>query len=143
MLVNKAGLIKPRLNIKVAPGYTRQILCELIFTPCFQPLNGIFDQSTCSKTDYQTLLNETKSYPGYPVVFCIPSPCTFIPTTINTRILYTENKISRIRNFEKVINKQGKHEGAHYDDPEVYEAIEAIACSLKNGYLNTNRSNFN
>jgi uncharacterized protein len=50
----------------------------------------------------------------------------------NTCILYTENKTCRIRNFEKVINKQGKHEGVYYDDSDVYKAIEAIAYSLKN-----------
>ncbi|RYZ51692.1 MAG: glycoside hydrolase family 127 protein [Sphingobacteriales bacterium] len=53
-------------------------------------------------------------------------------TTLNTCILYTENKTGRIRNFEKVISKQGKHEGVYYDDSDVYKAIEAIAYSLKN-----------
>jgi DUF1680 family protein len=53
-------------------------------------------------------------------------------TTLNTCILYTENKTGRIRNFEKVINKQRKHEGVYYDDSDVYKAIEAIAYSLKN-----------
>ena len=31
-------------------------------------------------------------------------------TTLNTCVLYTEIKTGRIRNFEKVASKQGKHE---------------------------------
>ncbi|RYY31365.1 MAG: glycoside hydrolase family 127 protein [Chitinophagaceae bacterium] len=57
---------------------------------------------------------------------------TVATTTINTCILYTENKTGRIRNFEKVASGQGKHEGIYYDDSDVYKAIEAIAYSLKN-----------
>ncbi len=53
-------------------------------------------------------------------------------TTINTCILYTENKTGRIRNFEKAARGEGKHEGICYDDSDVYKAIEAIAYSLKN-----------
>ena len=57
---------------------------------------------------------------------------TVATTTINTCILYTENKTGRIRNFEKVARGEGKHEGIYYDDSDVYKAIEAIAYSLKN-----------
>jgi len=53
-------------------------------------------------------------------------------TTLNTCILYTEIKTGRIRNFEKVASKQGKHEGIYYDDSDVYKALEAISYSLKN-----------
>src|SRR5690606_24245877 len=53
-------------------------------------------------------------------------------TTINTCVLYTENKTGRIRNFEKAVSREGKHEGIYYDDSDVYKAIEAIAYSLKN-----------
>ena len=53
-------------------------------------------------------------------------------TTINTCILYTETKTGRIRNFEKVVAKNGKHEGVYYDDSDVYKALEAMAYSLRN-----------
>jgi uncharacterized protein len=78
---------------------------------------------------------------SYPVDFAIvnitdsfwkPKQRTVATTTINTCILYTENKTGRIRNFEKVIRGSGEHEGIYYDDSDVYKAIEAIAYSLKN-----------
>jgi DUF1680 family protein len=57
---------------------------------------------------------------------------TVATSTINTCVLYTENKTGRIRNFEKAAAGSGKHEGIYYDDSDVYKAIEAIAYSLKN-----------
>lgn len=52
--------------------------------------------------------------------------------TIDACVTYTEDKTGRIRNFEKVAQGSGKHEGIYYDDSDVYKAIEAIAYSLKN-----------
>ncbi len=57
---------------------------------------------------------------------------TVATSTINTCVLYTQNKTGRIRNFEKAAAGSGKHEGIYYDDSDVYKAIEAIAYSLKN-----------
>jgi uncharacterized protein len=57
---------------------------------------------------------------------------TVATTTLNTCILYTEDKTGRIRNFEKAIKKEGKHEGIYFDDSDVYKALEAISYSLKN-----------
>ncbi|MGZ8524512.1 MAG: glycoside hydrolase family 127 protein [Chitinophagaceae bacterium] len=57
---------------------------------------------------------------------------TVAASTINTCVLYTQNKTGRIRNFEKAAAGSGKHEGIYYDDSDVYKAIEAIAYSLKN-----------
>lgn len=57
---------------------------------------------------------------------------TVATSTINTCVLYTENKTGRIRNFENAARGTGKHEGIYYDDSDVYKAIEAIAYSLKN-----------
>ena len=52
--------------------------------------------------------------------------------TLDACITYTEAKTGRIRNFEKVAAKSGKHEGIFFDDSDVYKALEAIAYSLKN-----------
>jgi len=52
--------------------------------------------------------------------------------TLDACITYTETKTGRIRNFEKVAAKSGKHEGIFFDDSDVYKALEAIAYSLKN-----------
>jgi len=52
--------------------------------------------------------------------------------TLDACINYTEAKTGRIRNFEKVAAKSGKHEGIFFDDSDVYKALEAIAYSLKN-----------
>ena len=57
---------------------------------------------------------------------------TVAKSTIDACVLYTENKTSRIRNFENAAQRSGKHEGIYYDDSDVYKAIEAIAYSLKN-----------
>ncbi|MCE5174510.1 MAG: beta-L-arabinofuranosidase domain-containing protein [Bacteroidales bacterium] len=57
---------------------------------------------------------------------------TVATVTLNACINYTENKTGRIRNFENVASKKGKHEGIFFDDSDVYKALEAIAYSLKN-----------
>src|SRR5690606_8249506 len=51
--------------------------------------------------------------------------------TIDACVTYTEDKTGRIRNFEKVAQGSGKHEGIYYDDSHVFKAIEGIAFSLK------------
>jgi len=54
-------------------------------------------------------------------------------TTLAACIYQTEEKTSRIRNFEIVGgSRQGKFEGIFYDDSDVFKALEAIAYSLKN-----------
>ena len=64
--------------------------------------------------------------------FWTPKINTVATVTLNACITYTENKTGRIRNFEKVAAKSGKHEGIFFDDSDVYKALEAIAYSLKN-----------
>jgi hypothetical protein len=63
--------------------------------------------------------------------FWKPKIETVATTTLNACIEQTEVKTPRIRNFEKVAKKQGKHEGIFYDDSDVFKALEAIAYSLK------------
>ena len=43
-----------------------------------------------------------------------------------------ENKTPRIRNFEYVVTKEGKHSGIYFDDSDVYKALEGIGYSLIN-----------
>ncbi len=64
--------------------------------------------------------------------FWSPKINTVAKTTLNACINYTEAKTGRIRNFEKVASRTGKHEGIFFDDSDVYKALEAIAYSLKN-----------
>jgi DUF1680 family protein len=64
--------------------------------------------------------------------FWSPRINTVATVTLNACINYTETKTGRIRNFEKVAAKSGKHEGIFFDDSDVYKALEAIAYSLKN-----------
>lgn len=64
--------------------------------------------------------------------FWTPKINTVATVTLNACITYSENKTGRIRNFEKVATKNGKHEGIFFDDSDVYKALEAIAYSLKN-----------
>jgi DUF1680 family protein len=43
-----------------------------------------------------------------------------------------EHQTARIRNFENVARKEGKHEGIYFDDSDVYKAMEGMAYSLIN-----------
>lgn len=65
-------------------------------------------------------------------LFWRPKQDKVATVTLKACIFQTEQNTGRIRNFEKAARRRGEHEGAYYDDSDVYKALEAIAYSLKN-----------
>ncbi len=64
--------------------------------------------------------------------FWSPRLTKFATTTLPVCMDQIENKTPRMRNFEYVVTKEGKHSGICFDDSDVYKALEGIGYTLAN-----------
>ncbi|MGZ5220178.1 MAG: glycoside hydrolase family 127 protein [Chitinophagaceae bacterium] len=116
--------MRSELPMEVASGIMKRLKCLTLFS-----LLAFFSNAQLS---LQKLYPVNFSKVSVRDTFWNNRMETVAASTINTCVLYTQNKTGRIRNFEKAAARSGKHEGIYYDDSDVYKAIEAIAYSLKN-----------